>query len=129
MGRTDDELREELRKLEARDVQQRAAILAYGVDLSQKRVIDLTFWAPDEARAKILVEALTRNELVPNLVLPPGPTETNRRWLVRAPLFASVDFVTTQDNVATFIMVADKFDCDYDGWGTAIVEAAKLDPS
>jgi hypothetical protein len=129
MGRSDGDLREKLRELEARDAQQRAAIAAYGVDLSKKRVIDLTFWAPDESRAKILVEALTRNELVPNLVLPPGPTETNRRWLVRAPLAASVDFVTTQDNVTTFIMVADKFDCEYDGWGTAIVEAAGQDPS
>jgi hypothetical protein len=125
MGRTDDELRQKLQELETRDIQLRAEVQAYGIDLAKKRVLDLTFWAPDEETAKKLAEALTRNEMPPNLVLGPARRdEPDQRWVVRSPIGASVDFVTANENVVTFIMFADKYDCEYDGWGTAIVEAA-----
>ena len=125
MGRSDEELRGRLVELETRNAQLRSDVAAYGVDLAQERVIDLTFWAPDESTAKKLAEALTRNGMPPNLVLGPArPDERNQRWVVRAPIAASVDFVTANDNLVSFILFADKYDCDYDGWGTAIVEAA-----
>jgi hypothetical protein len=125
MGRTDEELRQKLQELEARDTQERSQVASYGVDLAKKRVIGLTFWAPDQTTANTLIEAMKRNELVPNLVLGPARADSlDQRWLVRAPFAGSVDFVTAQENVVTFIMFADKFGCDYDGWGTAIVEVA-----
>ena len=125
MGRSDEELRNRLAQLETRDAQLRSEVAKYGVDLAKERVIDLTFWAPDETRAKKLAEALTKNEMPPNLMLGPvRPDQPDQRWVVRAPIAASVEFVTAQDNRATFILFADKYDCDYDGWGTAIVEAA-----
>jgi hypothetical protein len=126
MGRSDDELRQKLLELENRDVQLRSDVAAYGVDLTKKRLIDLTFWAPNESAARKFAEALSRNEMPPNAVLgPAGPDEPNQRWVVCAPISASVDFVTANENLVTFILFADKYDCDYDGWGTAIVEAAE----
>lgn len=126
MGRADDELKQRVFELETRDVQLRSEVAAYGVDLAKKRVIDLTFWAPDEKTARNLAEALTRNEMPPNLVLGPARLdEPNQRWAVRSPIVASVDFVTTKENLVTFLLFADKYDCEYDGWGTAIVEAAE----
>lgn len=71
------------------------------------------------------MEALHRNEWPPTLVLgPANPEEKNQRWLIRCALNASVDFVTTRENVVTILLFADKFDSDYDGWGTADVETA-----
>jgi hypothetical protein len=66
----------------------------------------------------------------PILVLGPArPDEPNQRCVLRTPIFASVDFVTANENLVAFILFADKYDCDYDGWGTAIVEAAERSPS
>ena len=44
---------------------------------------------------------------------------------MRCHISASVSFMTTKENVVTFLLFADKYDCDYDDWGTAIVEAAR----
>ena len=125
MGRTDDELIAKRDELMSRDVNQIAQIKAYGVDLDKKRQVDLTFWAPTEPAAKLLIDALKRNEMPPNLTLgPASPNDANQRWLVRCAISASVTFMTTKENVVTFLLFADKYDCEYDGWGTAIVEAA-----
>ena len=129
MGCTDDQLRAQLERLQARNRAQVEVILTYGVDLNKTRNIDLSFWAPDEHAAKTFAEACQRNEMPPDAVRPPVPVGTDRRWLVTCAIDASVTFMTTTDNVATFIMFADKFDCEYDGWGTAIVEAAGSAPS
>jgi hypothetical protein len=129
MGRTEEELHRRALELEQRGFEQRAQVAAYGIDLAKRRAIDLTFWAPDEPTARKFVEALTRNEFQVTLVLGPArASEPDQRWVVRTALFASVDFVTTRDNLATFLLFADKYDCEYDGWGTAIVEAAQQPP-
>jgi hypothetical protein len=61
----------------------------------------------------------------PTLTLgPASPRDANQRWPIRCPLAASVTFITTKENVVAFLLLADKYDCDYHGWGTAIVEAA-----
>jgi hypothetical protein len=124
MGRTEEELMAKRDELMLRDIKQIAQVLAYGVDLNKARQIDLTFWAPEVSSAKIFAEACKRNDMPPHTMLGPGATETNQRWLVRCPISASVTFVTKKENVITFLLFADKFDCEYDGWGTAIVEAA-----
>jgi Regulator of ribonuclease activity B len=129
MGRSDEELRAQLASLEARNRAQVEVIQSYGVDLNKTRKIDLSFWAPNESAAKAFAEACTRNEMPPAAVQPPAGVGTDARWLISCPISASVTFVTTQENVTTFILFADKFDCEYDGWGTAIVEAAGPDPS
>jgi regulator of RNase E activity RraB len=64
----------------------------------------------------------------PNLVLGPVSPEGDQRWLVRCSIAASVTFMTTKENLVTFLLFADKFDCEYGGWGTAIVEAAGAAP-
>ena len=125
MGRTEAELIAKRDELMSRDIGQIAQIKAYGVDLGKKRQIDLTFWAPDEAAAKAFVEASKRNEMPPNLTLGPASSrDANQRWLIRCSLSASITFITTKENVVSFLLFADKYDCEYDGWGTAIVEAA-----
>ncbi len=125
MGRRGEELIAKRDELVSRDVDQVAQIKAYGVDLDKKRQIDLTFWAPNEAAAKIFVEASKRNDMTPSLILAPASArEANQRWLIRCSIAASVTCITTKENVVTFLLFADKYDCDYDGWGTAIVEAA-----
>ena len=125
MGRTDEELIARRDQLMSRDIDQIAQIKAYGVDLDKKRQIDLTFWAPTQSAANLLTDALVRNEMPPNLTLgPASPSDTNQRWLVRCAISASPIFMTTKENVVTFLLFADKYGCDYDGWGTAIVEAA-----
>jgi len=126
MGMTDEQLIARRDELMARDVEQIAQLRSYGVILENKRRIDLTFWAPNEAAAKILVEACKRNEMPPHTVLGPVKPEGDQRWLVRCPFGASVTFVTTKENVVTLLLFADKYDCAYDGWGTAVVEAASL---
>lgn len=69
-------------------------------------------------------DALARNEMGKLTVMGPGSDEKNQRWLVRGSVHAAVDFITARENVATFLMFADEYGCEYDGWGTAIVEAA-----
>jgi hypothetical protein len=34
---------------------------------------------------------------------------------------ASVDFIASRENLVTFILFADKFDCDLDAWTTVAV--------
>jgi len=121
VGKTDEALKQHLHALEARDQTQRAAISALGVDLQTKRVIDVTFVARDESSAAALATALRRNELLATA----APSSVSARWLVTGSLEASVDWITTRANIATFILFADKYECEYDGWGTALVEAAK----
>lgn len=123
MGRTDEELIAKRDELMSRDIGQIAALNNYGVDLDNKRLIDLTFWAPTEKTARVFAEACGRNEMPPHTLLGPAPSETNRRWAIRCPISASVKFVTAKENVVTFLLFADKYDCEYDGWGTAVVEA------
>ena len=125
MGRTEEELLAKRDQLMARDVDQVAAVRNYGVDLDKPRQIDLTFWARNKNAAETFVEACKRNEMPPQLVLDPAPSETNQRWFIRCSITASVTFVTTKENVVTFLLFADKYGCEYDGWGTAIVEAAR----
>jgi len=124
MGRSDEELMCKRDELMSRDVQQVAEIQKYGIDLSKHRKIDLTFWAPSEPKAKELSAALERNGMPPHMVLGPGSSEANQRWLVRCSLSGSIQFITTKENLVTFLLIADKYDCEYDGWGTAIIEAA-----
>ncbi len=126
MGKSDEELLAARAALMSRDTEQIAQIKGYGVELDKSRKIDLLFWAPDEAKAKLLVEAMKRNEMPPFMVLgPANDQEADRRWAIRCSIAASVTFITAKDNIETFILFADKFDCDYDGWGTAIVEASR----
>ena len=116
MGKTDEELIAKRAALIARDVEQVGQIKGYGVELDKDRKMDLLFWAPDEARAKLLVEAMKRNEMPPFMVLgPANDEEADRRWAIRCSITASVAFITASDNIETFILFADKFDCDYDG--------------
>jgi Regulator of ribonuclease activity B len=124
VGQNDEELLRKRNHLMSRDIDQIAAIRGYGVDLDKKRQIDLTFWAPTENAAKVFVVACKRNEMPPQMVLDPAASEANQRWLIRCSITASVTFMTTEENLATFLLFADKYDCEYDGWGTAIVEAA-----
>src|SRR5215469_6995749 len=124
MPLSEQQLRERLEALQRRDEVQRCAIVSYGIDLSKTRVLDLSFWAPDELTATQLSEALQRNEGGTPVVLPPADG-SQPRWLVGITLNASVDFITAKENVATFLLFADKYDCEYDGWGTALVEAAQ----
>ena len=123
MGRTDEELLAKRDELMSRDIDQIASVRSYGVDPDKKRQIDLTFWAPTEKAAKDFVEACNRNEMPPYAVLDPAPSEANQRWLIRCSIVASVSFVTTKENLVAFLLFADKYDCEYDGWGTAITEA------
>lgn len=128
VSRTDDELRERRDDLQKRDLAQRAQLATYGVDPSARRRSDLTFWAPDENAAKRLADAMTKNEMSPPLVLGPNADGSgDRRWLLRTALAASVDFITATENVVTFLLFADGYGCDYDGWGTAVTEAAERD--
>lgn len=124
MARSDEELLARRDELMVRDRTLVAQVLSYGVDLDKPRKIDLTFWAPDESSAKVFVEALKKNEMPPELVLgPASPQEENQRWAIRCPINGSITFITTKENVVTFLLFADKYDYEYDGWGTAIVEA------
>ena len=130
MGRTDEELLAKRDELMSRDVAQIAQIRNYGLDLDKQRQIDLTFWAQTEQVAKLFAEACERNGMQPGLVLGPAASEANQRWLVRCHISASVTFLTTMENLVTFLLFADKYDCDYDGWGTAVVKAvAPYSPS
>lgn len=123
MGRTEEELLTKRNELMSRDIDQIVQIKTYGVDLDKQRRVDLTFWAPTEGTAKLFVEACERNGMPPSMVLGPAASEANQRWLVRCSISASVTFMTTIENVVTFLLFADKYDCEYDGWGTAIFEA------
>ncbi|MBZ5560229.1 MAG: ribonuclease E inhibitor RraB [Acidobacteriia bacterium] len=95
------------------------------MDPQRARKIDLSFCAPDEDTARRLAEAMARNEMSSPLILGPADDSADRRWLVRTSVDATVDFVTARGNLVTFLLLADKFDCDYGGWGTAVVEAAE----
>jgi len=125
MGLTDEQLLSRRNTLMSRDLDQIAQIKNFGIDLDKQRPIDLTFWASTESATKVFVEACKRNEMPPHTMLAPTPSEANQRWLIRCGIHASVTFATAQENVETFILFADKFDCEYDGWGTAILEASR----
>ena len=71
MPSDENELRQKLEALQRRDEVQRSAIASYGIVLSKRRVIDLSFWAPDEQSATRLSEALQRNEGGTPVILPP----------------------------------------------------------
>lgn len=124
MGRTEEELLAKRNELMSRDIDQMVQLRNYSVDLDKKRQIDLTFWAPTEGATKVFVEACKRMEMPPHTVLDPAPSEANQRWLIRCSIAASATFMTTKENLVTFLLFADNHDCEYDGWGTAIVEAA-----
>jgi hypothetical protein len=129
MGRNEKELLAKHEELMSRDAAQIAAIKGFGIDLDKERQIEITFWAPNETAAKVLADACKRNEMPPYLVLgPASPSEANQRWVIRCSFAATVNFMTAQENLVTFLLFADKFDCEYDGWGTAIVEVAGLTP-
>jgi hypothetical protein len=36
-------------------------------------------------------------------------------------MVASIDFIASRENLVTFILFADKFDCGFDGWTTVVV--------
>jgi hypothetical protein len=130
MPASDSELKQRLEALQNRDEVQRATIASYGIDLAKTRRVELSFWAPDEHRAQLLSDALQRNEGGAPIVLPPAdPNDARPRWLVGISMGVSIDFITAKDNVATFLLFADKYDCEYDGWGTALVEAAAEIPA
>ena len=124
MAKRDEELMTKRNELMARDLVKIEQIRAYGVDLEKKRQIDLAFWSPTEETCKLFVGACKQNDMPPALVLAPASSEQNQRWLVRCPISASVVFVTAKENVVTFLLFADKYGCEYDGWGTALVEVA-----
>jgi hypothetical protein len=124
MGLSDEALLAKRDALMLRDATLIEQLKHYGVDLDKRRVIDLSFWAPNESAAKKFAEACKRNEMPPKSVLGPVKPEGDQRWLIQCPFGCSPAFVTTKENVVTFLLFADKFDCEYDGWGTAIVEAA-----
>lgn len=123
MPRSEEELRAKRDELMLRDVGQIAALENYRVDLDKDRQVDLTFWAPNEEVAKAFAEACVRNEMHVHTLLGPGASETNKRWLIRTSCSASPRYISAKENVVTFLLFGDKYDCEYDGWGTAVVEA------
>lgn len=126
MPSTDEKLSRRRAALEQRDVAQRAVVAAYGVDPARRRIIDLTFWAPTREAAEQLAAAVVRNDMpAPRLS---GPVDAGRgltRWMACTSIMCSVDFITTRENLMTFLLFADQYDCEHDGWGTAIVEATQ----
>ena len=124
MGLSDEALLAKRDALMLRDATLIEQLKKYDVDLDKSRVIDLSFWAPSETAAKKFAEACKRNEMPPEKVLGPAASQGSQHWLIQCPFAGSPHFVTTKDNVVTFLLFADKYDCEYDGWGTAIVEAA-----
>src|ERR1700756_5260608 len=104
MGKTDQELLAKRNQLMARGLQQAEQIRGFGISLETNRKIDLTFWAPTEDVCKAFAEACKQNEMPPGLVLGPANSQGDQRWLVRCSVSASVSFVTTKENVATYLL-------------------------
>jgi hypothetical protein len=121
MGRTDEEIRAKFASQRAADEAHRKLISSLGGHLATDREMELTFIAPNAEKANELAQALTQNELRPQ---PVKKSATDQRFFVVCTLAASVDVVTKEENVANFVLFADKYDCEYDGWGTRVTEAA-----
>ena len=131
MPRTLEELREKLDELQRRDEEKRASILRCGADLREKQWLDLGFWAPDEDKAARLIEALTNPdypEVTPVAVPPSGSGDPQQRWVVGLSIYESIEFITEPRTIAVFLLTADEFDCEYDGWGAEIVKVGLSKP-
>jgi hypothetical protein len=88
-----------------------------GVDLSNKRTIDLHFWADDKSAAHQLASAL-RSRGYSTVTL--DKTETDETWSVEVEVQASVLDVIDINFIEDLAKLAMNNQGEFDGWGTEI---------
>ena len=93
-------------------------IVSKGVDLEEKRTIDLHFWAFGEAAARDLEGAL---ETAGYSVSVSKPSEADSSlWNVESQVNTSPLAVTTPFFVERLVRLAIENQAEFDGWGTSI---------
>jgi hypothetical protein len=115
LAHTDQELMACRDALVTRSAAQLAELTARHVDLNEQRKVDLQFSAPNEAAARTLAAAMVRNEMATPVIVAPD-NESVERWRVCVAMSASAEFIASRDNLVTFILFADEYDCDFDAW-------------
>jgi len=103
---------------EARNRALVARIVAKGGSLTVTRALDLFFWAPSQATATSLAEALRAMGLTSLSVTPAA--DGRPTWAVQGQLNASVQHVASSSLTEQLVHLAAQHGSDYDGWGTEL---------
>jgi hypothetical protein len=102
----------------ARNRELKKLIISKGVDLEEKRTIDLHFWASGEVAARNLGVAL---ETAGYSVGVSKPSESDSSlWSVEGKVNSSPLAVTTPFFVERLVRLAAENQAEFDGWGTSI---------
>ena len=95
-----------------------ALIMKKGADTTERRTIDLHFWAPDELSARRLTDALREFGL--DKVVSNQTKADPSLWNVEGQILASVDYVVAEFFVERLVTLAAAHEADVDGWGTSL---------
>jgi hypothetical protein len=98
-----------------------------GVTLEAPRLIDCFFWAPDEAAATAVAERLTERGMTQIVTSP--PTDAHDLWSAQGQMRISPALAGSEGMTDTLMALALPFGAEYDGWGTAVEEAASKERS
>jgi len=115
---SESEIQKAIQSHLARNRELKKLITSRGVDLEEKRTIDLHFWAYGEVAAHELEIAL---EAAGYLVSVSKPSEGDSGlWSVESQINTSPPAVTTPFFVEKVVRLAAKHQAEFDGWGTSI---------
>jgi regulator of RNase E activity RraB len=90
-----------------------------GIALDVSRKIEFHYWAWSESDAAKLKEALIQAEVVVKEVAA-IKGENENLWSATAEVKTTPALAASLEQTRTNVMLAAKFDCIYDGWGTRI---------
>jgi hypothetical protein len=117
---------EQIQGHDARNVALLARVRELGAPLDVARTIDCFFWAPSAAAAELLRDRLVAKGLE-NVLTSPPPDE-DAVWSVQGTLLIRPDVMGSRGMTSQLVELAAACDAEYDGWGTAIHEAAPGEP-
>lgn len=113
----------------ARNFELRKTLQNYGVEMNSPRLCDLNFDCPDEAGARDLAADLQAFGIASKVKEPFEFGFKKIGWIVAGSKTISPNDLMDESLTGRLIRVAMKNRATYDGWGTAISEAAKPTPS
>jgi regulator of RNase E activity RraB len=116
---TEDEIQAAIAGHRARNAELGRVLASKGVELTEKRPVDVHFWADDQHDAALLAKEGFRKGFLVKLLCP-SQDSGDGRWNVEAGALVPPDQVLGDHLTEQLVRIAANCGAVYDGWGTQV---------
>jgi len=116
---TEDDIQAAIAGHRVRNVELGRVLASKGVELAEKRPVDVHFWADDQRDAALLARELFRIGFLVKLLCP-SEDRKDGRWNIEAGALVPPDQVLGDHLTEQLVRMAANCGAVYDGWGTQV---------